>query len=212
MSEARALSGKSVFVVGGGNSAGQAAMYLAKFANQVSILVRAASLADSMSDYLVKDIDATRNIDVRYGVEVVDGGGDGRLEWIALKDRHSGDTEVTPADALFLLIGAEPLTDWLPASIERDDWSYVLTEAESDETSSPSRGRSPGVDVGQAHENQDRPLLFETTLPGVFAVGDVRRGSVKRVASAAGEGAICVRLVHEYLARPARSRPVEHHR
>ena len=124
ISEARSLSNKCVFVVGGGNSAGQAAMYLAKFADQVTILVRSASLADSMSDYLVKDIDATRNIDVRYGVEVVDGGGEERLEWLALKDRHTGDTETMPADALFLLIGAEPLTDWLPPSVVRDDWGY----------------------------------------------------------------------------------------
>jgi thioredoxin reductase (NADPH) len=161
-------------------------MYLAKFADHVTILVRAASLAESMSDYLVKDIDATHNLDVRYGVAVVDGGGDGRLEWLILEDRHSGATETMAADALFLLIGAEPLTDWLPTAIARDDWGYLVTGAD---------------DVDRAHDNQQPPLLFETTLPGVFAVGDVRRGSVKRVASAAGEGAICVRLVHEYLSR-----------
>ena len=195
ISEARSLSGKCVFVVGGGNSAGQAAMYLAKFADQVTIVVRSASLADSMSDYLVKDIDATLNIDVRYGVEVVAGGGEERLEWVALKDRHTGDTETMSADALFLLIGAEPLTDWLPPSVVRDDWGYVLTGAQREDPSTSSTGSSPGVDVGATHDNQHPPLLFETTLPGVFAVGDVRMGSVKRVASAAGEGAICVRLI-----------------
>jgi thioredoxin reductase (NADPH) len=176
-------------------------MYLAKFADHVTILVRSASLSDSMSDYLVKDIDGARNIDVRYGVEVVDGGGDRRLEWIELKDRHSGSMKVMAADALFLLIGAEPLTDWLPASIARDDWGYVLTGAQCGDPSCQSRGCSSDVDIGPTHDNQHPPLLFETTQPGVFAVGDVRRGSAKRVASAAGEGAICVRLIHEYLSR-----------
>ena len=201
ISEARSLSNKRVFVVGGGNSAGQAAIYLAKFADHVTLLVRSASLAQSMSDYLVKDIDATQNIDVRYMVEVVDGGGEGRLEWLRLKDRHSGDTELTPAAALFSLIGAEPLTDWLPPSIARDDWGYLLTGAECGDPSNWNGEPGLGIDLRPAADNQHPPLLFETTLPGVFAVGDVRRGSVKRVASAAGEGAICIPLVHEYLSR-----------
>jgi thioredoxin reductase (NADPH) len=197
MSEARALLGEPVFVVGGGNSAGQAARYLAKFAARVTILVRSETLARSMSHYLVKEIDAAPNIDVCYGVEVVDGGGDGRLEWIALEDRNSGEITRRPAAALFVLIGAEPCTDWLPSSIARDLWGYVITGAECGDPSSRS---SSGV-VDEVAPDAGAPLIFETSAAGVFAVGDVRRGSVKRVASAAGEGAICVRLIHDHLAR-----------
>jgi thioredoxin reductase (NADPH) len=198
MSEARALSGQRVFVVGGGNSAGQAAMHLAKYAEQVTILVRSDSLAGSMSEYLVKDIDACPNIDVRFGVEVAGGGGDdGRLEWLTLKDRTTGRLEQTPAAAVFVLIGAEPCTGWLPDTIERDDWGYLLTGARC-------RGGACGTDThGCRPDGNDASAhgsLFETSMAGVFAVGDVRQGSVKRVASAAGEGAVCVRLVHEYLA------------
>ena len=166
-------------MVGGGNSAGQAAVYLAKFASRVTILVRGESLAQSMSEYLITEIDATANIDVMYGVEVVGGAGDGRLETIDVRHRASGAVDTLPAAALFVLIGAEPFTQWLPSDVARDDWGFVIT-GPSEET--PSR------------------LPFESTLPGVFAVGDVRRDSTKRVASAAGEGAVCVRLVHEYLA------------
>ena len=178
-SEAAALAGQDVFVVGGGNSAGQAAVHLAKFASRVTILVRGESLAQSMSEYLITEIDATPNIDLMYGVEVVGGAGDGRLETIDVRRPPSGAVDTLPAAALFILIGAEPFTQWLPSDVARDDWGFVMT-GPSEET--PSR------------------LPFESTLPGVFAVGDVRRDSTKRVASAAGEGAVCVRLVHEYLA------------
>ncbi len=178
-SEAAALAGQDVFVVGGGNSAGQAALYLAKFASRVTILVRGESLAESMSEYLITEIDATPNIDLTYGVEVVGGAGDGRLETIDIRRPPSGAVDTLRAAALFILIGAEPFTQWLPADVARDDWGFVMT-GPSEET--PSR------------------LLFESTLPGVFAVGDVRRDSIKRVASAVGEGAVCVRLVHQYLA------------
>jgi thioredoxin reductase (NADPH) len=191
--EARSLAGEEAFVVGGGNSAGQAAMHLAKFARQVSILVRSESLAESMSDYLVRDIATRSNVLVRHCTEVVGGGGDGRLEWLTLADRRTGTTERVGAGALFVLIGAEPLTDWLPDTIARDDWGYVLTGPECSDPTCRSRDCHAAVDADRA------PLLFETSLAGVFAVGDVRRGSVKRVASAAGEGAIAVRLVHEYL-------------
>jgi thioredoxin reductase (NADPH) len=185
MSEARALAGEQACVVGGGNSAGQAAMHVAQFAKQVTILVRSDTLAASMSDYLVKSIERTPNIDIRYDTEVADGGGDGRLEWLDLKDRMTGAIERTAAAALFVLIGADPRTDWLPPTVARDPWGYIATGGHC-----------------QCHFNGDGerpPLMFETTMPGVFAVGDVRQGSVKRVASAAGEGAVCVRLVHEYL-------------
>jgi thioredoxin reductase (NADPH) len=196
MSEARSLAGERVYVVGGGNSAGQAAMYLAKFAEHVTILVRSDSLAHSMSDYLIKEIDATPNVDARFEVEVVDGGGEARLSWLEIRDRVSGEVERTAAAALFVLIGAEPFTDWLPPSIARDEWGYVLTGKECADPSC----RAGGCDIDPTAA---APLLFETSMPRVFAVGDVRRGSVKRVASAAGEGSICVRIIHECLATSA---------
>ena len=185
MSEARALTGEGAFVVGGGNSAGQAAMHLAQFAKSVTIIVRSGTLAASMSDYLIKSIERTPNIDIRFETEVVGGGGDGRLEWIDLKDRTTGAIERVAAAALFILIGADPCTDWLPPSVQRDAWGYIATGGHCECDLDLESGRAP--------------LMFETTMPGVFAVGDVRQGSVKRVASAAGEGAVCVRLIHEYI-------------
>ena len=187
VSEARSVTGEHVYVVGGGNSAGQAAMYLAKFAGQVTLAVRSGSLRHSMSEYLIGEIDATANIDVRYGVEIAGGGGDGRLRWLDIRDRRSGTVGRVAAAALFVLIGAQPLTDWLPASVERDAGGYLLT------------GPACTCEVCGSDRPSDR-LLFETTTAGVFAVGDCRHESVKRVASAAGEGAVCVRLIHEYLA------------
>jgi thioredoxin reductase (NADPH) len=184
-SEAPSLFKQAVHVVGGGNSAGQAALYLARFADHVTMLVRSESLADSMSEYLVREINASRTIDVEYGAEVIDGGGKTRLEWLGIRNRFSGETKRVTSAALFVLIGAEPFTDWLPDSIRRDEWGYVFTGVPTEKD-----GGNRAGDLG---------LLFETTLPGVFAVGDVRHGSVKRVASAAGDGAICVRLIHDYL-------------
>jgi thioredoxin reductase (NADPH) len=178
MSEAATVVGQPALVVGGGNSAGQAALYLAKFASRVSLLVRSDSLASSMSDYLITEISATPNIEVQFEAEVVGGAGDGRLEQVDVRHRRSGSIETMPAAAMFILIGAQPFTSWLPSEIARDDWGYVVT--------GPS-------------EQHPRRLPFESTMPGVFAVGDVRCDSVKRVASAVGEGAVCVRLVHEYL-------------
>lgn len=188
VSEAGALAGEDVFVVGGGNSAGQAAMYLARYARTVTLLVRGGSLAESMSSYLQDQI-ASAGIAVRFGVEVVGGGGEGRLERIELRDRGSGRTWTERAAALFVLIGARPHTDWLPAEVERDRWGYLLT----------------GTDVATGHAAsrwplERPPLGFETCVPGVFAVGDVRRRSIKRVASAVGEGSVVVQQVHEFLA------------
>ena len=165
--EAPSLRGAEVFVVGGGNSAGQAAVHLAKFARSVTITVRSTSLASSMSQYLVTEIEGTRNIDVRYATELVAVEGDDRLESIVLRDRDSGATETCPAEGLFILIGAEPFTEWLPAEVQRDEWGYILT----------------GSDIAGREG-----LSYESTMPGVFAVGDVRRASVKRVASAVGRG------------------------
>jgi thioredoxin reductase (NADPH) len=184
--EAQAVAGKPVFVVGGGNSAGQAALHLSKYAEQVTLLVRSQSLAASMSDYLVRQIDNTANVHVRYRSEVAGGGGGGRLEHLLIRDRDSGRTESLPAAGLFVLIGAQPFTGWLPGTIRRDPWGFILT----------------GPDTAPYWPLQRAPLLFETTTPGVFAVGDVRHGSVKRVASAVGEGSVAIRLVHDYLALP----------
>jgi thioredoxin reductase (NADPH) len=191
-SEAPAMRGREVYVVGGANSAGQAAVYLARYAARVRMLVRGASLAEAMSDYLVREIEAAPNIVVRYQIEVVDGHGNGHLTALTLKDRTTGTTETVPATALFILIGAEPHTDWLPEPIRRDRWGFVLTGTDLLED-----GRPP------ASWPLDRPPMpLETSLPGVLAVGDVRHGSIKRVASAVGEGAIAIRLIHEYLSQP----------
>jgi thioredoxin reductase (NADPH) len=180
--QAEAMAGKPVLVVGGGNSAGQAALHLAKYARRVSLVVRSRSLAASMSEYLIREIGNTANVDIRYGAEVVGGGGERRLEHLLLRDRATGAVDRVPAAGLFVLIGAEPFTDWLPEAVVRDRWGYVLT----------------GPDVDRRWSEPRAPLLLETGLPGVFAVGDVRHGSVKRVAAAVGEGSICIRLAHEY--------------
>ena len=189
IAEAQGMKGKHAVVVGGGNSAGQAALYLARYARQVTILVRSSSLAASMSSYLIDEIDAAHNVDVRYSTEVVDGGGDAHLEWLTLADRTSGDRERVPVAGLFILIGAHPHTDWLPAEVKRDRWGYVVT------------GENLGVDWPL----EDRaPLPLETSVPGIFAVGDLRHGSMKRVASAVGDGANVVAQVHQLLAPPDR--------
>ena len=182
--EAQAVAGKPAFVVGGGNSAGQAALHLSKYAQQVTILIRSQSLAASMSDYLIREIDAAPNVDVRYRCEVAGGGGSGHLEHLLLRNRDSGKTEGTPAAGLFVLIGAQPFTSWLPEAIRRDQWGFILT----------------GPDTGQHWPLQRAPFLLETTTPGVFAAGDVRHGAIKRVASAVGDGSTAIRLIHDYLA------------
>ncbi len=188
VSEAQAVQGQEVYVVGGANSAGQAATHLSKYASRVTLLVRGRSLSTSMSEYLIQELEAAQNIDVRFETTVVDGGGEGRLEHLVLKNLGSGSTEAVPAAALFVLIGAEPHTGWLPEEVERDKRGYVLTGQDL-----LRDGHLPqGWPLGRS------PLLMETSMPGVFAVGDVRRGSVKRVASAAGAGAIAIQSVHEY--------------
>src|SRR5215468_10611234 len=188
--EAQAVAGKAAFVVGGGNSAGQAALHLAKYARQVTILIRSQSLAASMSDYLIRQIDAAPNVDVRYRCEVAGGGGSGHLDQLLLRDRDSGNTDLVPAAGLFVLIGAQPFTGWLPEAIECDQWGFICT----------------GPDTSRQWPLPRAPLQLETSMPGVFAAGDARHGSVKRVASAVGDGSIAIRLVHEYLALPPAER------
>jgi thioredoxin reductase (NADPH) len=189
VSEARAMEGQEVYVVGAGNSAGQAALHLAKYASRVTLLARGGSLETSMSRYLIREIEVARNVSVRLGTRVVDGGGRGRLENLVLEDCASGLTETVSAAGLFLLIGAEPHTDWLPEEIARDEAGYVVTGRDFSRYGPPRRG----------WHAERLPLPLETSMPGVFAAGDARHGAVKRVASAVGEGSIAIQTVHEYL-------------
>ena len=171
-SEARQFTGGDMFVVGGANSAGQAAVHLSSYAASVTLLCRGSSLEAGMSRYLIEEIEAKPNVSARLGTRVVGGAGEDRLERIELEDA-SGAVTTAKADALWILIGAEPRTAWLPEAIARDDHGFVLTG-------------------GGEH-------MFETSLPGVFAIGDVRAGSVKRVASAVGEGSVVIHQVHRHL-------------
>ena len=174
VSEAPGLSGKDAYIAGGGNSAGQAALHLARYARRVTLVVRAQSLEAGMSHYLVRAIEATPNVEVRTDTAVVGGGGDGRLEQLVLRNGATGEAETVAADALFVLIGARPHTDWLPADIARDAHGFLLTGEE--------------LLDGDHWPLERPPLSLETSMPGVLAAGDVRHGSVKRVASAVGEG------------------------
>jgi thioredoxin reductase (NADPH) len=192
-SEARAMRGEDVFVVGAGNSAGQAAVHLSAYAASVTIVTIDQRLGEFMSDYLVQEVQATPNIAVVPHTEVVDGHGRQRLEGLTLRDRHTGASRTVAASAVFVLIGAEPRTDWLEGVVAREERGYVLTGRDL----LGAGGRPPG-----SWPLERPPLLLETSLPGVFAAGDVRYRSVKRVASAVGEGSIAVQLVHEYLAEP----------
>ena len=184
-SEAPGLSHKDVYVAGGGNSAGQAALHLARYARRVTLVVRACALESGMSHYLVRAVDAAPNIEVRTDTSVVGGGGDGRLQRLVLRENATEEEETVPADALFVLIGARPHTGWLPSELARDDHGFALT----------------GEDLPDGDWPLDRrPLLLETSMPGVLAAGDLRHASVKRVASAVGEGSIAAQLVHTLLA------------
>ena len=181
--EAEALRGEPVFVIGGGNSAGQAAVHLARYAESVTILIRGESLAASMSDYLIRELEAIENVTIRAMTEVVSASGETRLQRLTLRQRQTGTEEQVDAAALFVMIGGQPYTEWLPEEIQRDAQGYLLT----------------GVDVS-AHAPARQPLFLETSLPGVFAVGDVRHGATRRVAPSVGSGAIAISLVHQFLA------------
>jgi len=189
VAEAPAMRGKEVFVAGAANSAGQAAVHLSRFASRVVILARGRSLSASMSEYLIKQIEATPNITVIGNTEIVDGGGAGRLEHLTLRDTRSGDLRQVRAEALFVLIGAVPGTEWLPRAIVRDRWGFIETDSDL-----LQEGKLP-----EGWTLQRQPLPLETSIPGVFAAGDVRRRSVKRVAAAVGEGARCIQSLHQYL-------------
>jgi thioredoxin reductase (NADPH) len=183
VSEAPSMTGQEVAVIGGGNSAGQAALHLARYAKHVTLLVRGPSLAASMSEYLIAQLGATRNVTIRYRTAVHGGRDvDGCLAAITVGDPDGRATEELEATGLFVLIGSVPRTSWLPDEVRRDRAGFVRTGPDPDDP-----------------EGSMRPML-ETTLPGVFAIGDVRAGSVKRVATAVGDGATVISLIHGYLA------------
>ena len=184
VTEAPGLAGQQVVVVGGGNSSAQSALFLSRYAANVTLVVRRAEL-DEMSQYLVDDIGSRHNIDVRFNTHVVDADGDTRLRGLTLHDRVTDTTDRVAASAVFILIGGEPRTEWLPTAIARDERGYIVT----------------GEDVAAVPgATQDRRVLhYETSMPGVFAAGDVRMGGMKRVAAAVGDGSSAIRHVHDYL-------------
>lgn len=190
--EALNCANEEVFVVGGANSAGQAAMYFSRFASKVVMLVRGESLTKSMSHYLIDQIDATQNIEVWTHSSVVEAKGEKHLEALKIENSQTGEVKILAARSLFIFIGAVPRTDWLEGLVQRDERGFVLTGAD--------RVRSDNSHEHSSSWPLERdPYLLETSVPGIFAVGDVRHGSVKRVASGVGEGSICVQFVHRYL-------------
>ena len=190
--EARSCEGEEVYVVGAANSAGQGAMYFSKYASKVIILVRGDSLTKSMSQYLIDQIEATPNIEVRLHTSVVEAKGESSLERLILVNNVTKEQETVSASSLFIFIGAKPSTEWLDGVLEKDERGFILTGRDLTQN---GRNRPKGW-------NLDRdPFLLETNVPGIFAVGDVRHGSVKRVASGVGEGSICVQFVHNYLSK-----------
>jgi thioredoxin reductase (NADPH) len=182
--EAQVCRGEEVAIVGGGNSAGQAAVFLAAYAKHVHLLVRGAGLAETMSRYLISRIEASQEITLRARTEIEALEGDGHLERIRWRDTTSGTSEIHEVRHLFVMTGAEPNTAWLRGCLELDGKQFVRT----------------GADLGTEWPLHRVPHMLETSLPGVFAVGDIRAGSVKRVASAVGEGSMAVQFVHKVLA------------
>jgi thioredoxin reductase (NADPH) len=194
ITEALTVKGQDVFVVGGGNSAGQGALYLARFARSVTLLVRGASLAETMSRYLVERIEEAENISVRTGVAVTEVHGEQSLEEVSIRDVASGTVEREPARAVFVFIGAAPRTAWLNGALQLDAGGFVLSGVDL-EREGGKRPRGWLVDR--------EPFWLETSVPGVFVAGDLRHQSTKRVASAVGEGAMAVQFVHQHLRGPA---------
>ncbi|PSB32635.1 response regulator [Stenomitos frigidus] len=191
MTEAIACGGEDVYIIGGANSAGQAAMHFSKYARRVVILVRGESLTKSMSQYLIEQIEATENISVCTGCSVIEVKGETHLEAIVIANAETGENNTVPATSLFVFIGASPRTDWLDGVVERDKQGFIST--------GPDLTRDQPRPKGWTLERN--PFLLETNVPGIFAAGDVRQGSVKRVASGVGEGSIAVQFIHQYLSK-----------
>ncbi|MFL5803498.1 MAG: FAD-dependent oxidoreductase [Roseiflexaceae bacterium] len=186
MTEAMACRDQEVYIIGGANSAGQSAMYFSRYASQVIMIVRGASLSASMSQYLIDQIQATPNIQVRYRSQVVEAHGESGLQALTLADAADGTTAQVPASALFILIGAMPQTDWLAGLVERDPNGFIIAGTDLLGTVKPK---------GFTRD----PFLLESSVPGIFVAGDVRAGSIKRVASGVGEGSIAIQFIHRYL-------------
>jgi len=187
--EAAACKNQNVFVIGGGNSAGQAAMYLSQFAKKVYILIRKPDLSSSMSSYLIDQINSVENIEVKGNTEIEEAKGTDRLEEVTLVNNNSGEKETYEAGALFIFIGARPYTDWIDKSVLRDEKGFLLT----------GRDLLQQKDSAKQWKLDRDPFLLETSISGIFAAGDVRSGAMNRVASAVGEGAMAISLVHKYL-------------
>jgi thioredoxin reductase (NADPH) len=189
LSEGRSVKDQDIYIIGGANSAGQAAMYFSRYAKSVSMLVRGQSISATMSQYLIDQIDATQNITVLTGAQVKEAKGADRLESLVLTHKNGKADETVPASALFIFIGAMPNTDWLGDQIDRDPHGFILS--------------GPDIDTnrqgGSTSTQYNTPYMLETSLKGIFVAGDVRHGSVKRVASAVGEGAMAVMFIHRYL-------------
>jgi len=190
MTEAAAFRDKEVFVVGGGNSAGQAAMYLSKFAKNVYILVRKENLVSTMSTYLIDQLATRPNIHVMGKKEIAEAGGSGKLEELTIEDVDTKGRETRKADALFIFIGARPYTDWIGLDIIKDEKGFLET----------GRDLKTYSNFGRIWKQERDPYLLETSCPGIFAAGDVRAGAMNRVASAVGEGSMAISFVHKYLA------------
>jgi thioredoxin reductase (NADPH) len=189
LTEAAHYKGKPMFVVGGANSAGQGAMFFSRYASKVTMLVRGSSLQKGMSQYLVEQINCTENIQVRVRTSVTEVIGTDRLEALVIKDNDSGDIETVPAAALFVFIGAKPHSGFVADVVERNHAGFILTGPDLIRD-----GRQPK----NWRLNRD-PFLLETSVPGIFAVGDIRQDAVRRVASAVGQGSTAVSFVHQYL-------------
>ena len=189
LTEAFSYKDEDVYIVGGANSAGQAAMFFSDHARRVVVVYRGDSLRKSMSEYLVKQVEGRENIEVRLNSSVVEAEGEDHLERIVIKNSASGETEIVPTQALFILIGAVPHTDWLEGVVERDERGFILAGPDLSKHGERPKGWKLDRD----------PYLLETSVPGVFVAGDVRHGSIKRCASAVGEGSIAVQFVHQYL-------------
>jgi thioredoxin reductase (NADPH) len=187
LTEAISCRDEHVFIVGGANS-----VHFAQYAKKVTMIVRASSLASSMSRYLIDEIAATPNIEVLTCTEVIQAIGDDHLTCITIRNNETGETETLPAGAMFIFIGAKPRTEWLSPLIKMDDRGFIYT--------GPDLPKDDGATRPAGWKLDRAPFLFETNVPGIFAAGDVRHGSIKRVASAVGAGSICVQMIHQHLA------------